>query len=277
MTMTGPDGTIRARPAIVAAVSLGASTLVRPQVLVVLPALVVAWLLGRRGWRAVVRDTGLLVVGVVLVLSPWIIRNAVVFDAFVPLSNNGGDNMCVGFHPGATGHFEVPRSCDTGEFYTDGPAAELRREDETTARARRWATSHIGALPALSLRKLWYTYNSDGDGLRAVESYEQDRFLSDGVRVLLQWTTRVAYLVVLAAVAVGTGAAVRRAWRDRGHDVATTAVLAMALLSVLVPVAFFGDARFKVAATPLLALLAGVGLARLSLRSSSWLAARHGA
>jgi asparagine N-glycosylation enzyme membrane subunit Stt3 len=36
----------------------------------------------------------------------------------------------------------------------------------------------------------------------------------------------------------------------------------MAVLSLLVPVAFFGDARFKVASAPLVALLAGLGIAR---------------
>jgi 4-amino-4-deoxy-L-arabinose transferase-like glycosyltransferase len=270
LSMTDEDGSLRTAPTIVAAASLGAATLVRPQVLVVLPALVVAWFVARRGWRAVLRDTALLVVGVVVALSPWIVRNAVVLDAFVPLSNNGGDNMCVGFHPGATGHFEVPAYCDTGEFYTDGPAAELRRESETRSLARRWATHHLSALPGLSIRKLWYTYHSDGDGLRAVESYEADRFLPDGLRTLLRWTATIGYLVVVVAAAIGTGATAVRAWRERGRDPVTTAVLAMTALSVLVPIAFFGDARFKVAVTPFLALLAGVGIDKLGTLLHTW-------
>jgi 4-amino-4-deoxy-L-arabinose transferase-like glycosyltransferase len=256
------DGRLRVGVAVLAAAALGVATLVRPQVLVVLPALVVAWLVARRPWRRLARDLAFLCAGVVVALSPWVIRNAVVLDAFVPLSNNGGDNLCVGFHPGATGHFEVPPSCDTGEFYTDGPAAELRREDETTARARRWATGHLGALPALSIRKLWYTYDSDGDGLRAVESYEQDRFLPDGLRSILHGVTAIGYVVVVAATLVGMLLALRRWWRDRGRSVAVGSVVAMAVLSLLVPVAFFGDARFKVASAPLVALLAGVGIAR---------------
>jgi 4-amino-4-deoxy-L-arabinose transferase-like glycosyltransferase len=270
VSMTGDDGALRTRPTLLAALSLGAATLVRPQVLVVLPALVVAWLIARRGWRVVVRDTGLLVVGVVVVLTPWIVRNAVVLDAFVPLSNNGGDNMCVGFHPGATGHFEVPAYCDTGEFYTDGPEAELRREAETRALARRWATGHLGSLPGLSIRKLWYTYHSDGDGLRAVESYEHDRFLPSGLRTLLRWTATIGYLVVLVAAAAGGVATTARALRERGRDPVATGVLAMTALSVLVPIAFFGDARFKVAAAPFLALLAGVGVDRLGTLLQTW-------
>jgi 4-amino-4-deoxy-L-arabinose transferase-like glycosyltransferase len=262
LSMEAEDGRLRVGVAVVAAAMLGVATLVRPQVLVVVPALVVAWLAARRPWRRGVRDLGVLAAGVVVVLTPWVIRNAVVLDAFVPLSNNGGDNLCVGFHPGATGHFEVPPYCDTGEFYVDGPAAELRREDETTARARRWATGHLGALPALSIRKLWYTYDTDGDGLRAVESYEQDRFLPSGLRSALHVVTATGYVVVVLATAIGALVAVRRWWRDRGPAVVVGAVLAMAALSLLVPVAFFGDARFKVASAPLVALLAGLGIAR---------------
>ncbi len=245
---------------VVAALALGVATLVRPQVLLMLPALAVAMALGRWGWRPALGHLGIMAAGVVLLLAPWVIRNASVFHAFVPLSNNGGDNLCVGFHPGASGAFEIPAYCDTGEFYIDGPAAELRRERETTRRARRWATSHLGELPALSVRKLWYTYRSEDDGLRALESYEQDPFLPSRVRDAARVALQVSDLAIMAATLLGApGVAV--AWfRRRGHDVALAALGVMTAASALIPVAFFGDARFKVASAPLFALLAGAGL-----------------
>ena len=59
---------------------------------------------------------------------------------------------------------------------------ELRRDAEARQRALDWASGHLGELPSLSLRKLQITYANDRDGLRALESFDQDTFLSDGAR-----------------------------------------------------------------------------------------------
>lgn len=260
LTTSSSSGWRPPSPLFVAAASLGAATLVRPQVLVVLPAMAVAMIVARRPWRKALADLGVLCLGVLLVLCPWIIRNAVVLDAFVPLSNNGGDNLCVGFHPGANGRFQVPRYCDTGEFYIDGPAAELRRNRETARRARRWATSHLSSLPALSVRKLWHTYNGEDDGLRALESYEKDLFLPRGLRSAAKLGLDLSYLLIMAMALLGAGVASYALWQRRGRDVVVAAVVSMAAASALVPVIVFGDPRFKVASTPLLAIAAGLGV-----------------
>ena len=244
----------------VAAASLGAATLVRPQVLVALPAIAVAMIVARCPWRNALADLAVLCLGLLLVLCPWIIRNAVVLDAFVPLSNNGGDNLCVGFHPGANGRFQVPRYCDTGEFYIDGPAAELRRNRETARRARRWATTHLGALPGLSMRKLWHTYEGEDDGLRALESYEKDLFLPRGLRSAAKVGLNLSYLLIMALALVGAGVASYALWRRRGRDVVLASLVLMTAASAAVPVVVFGDPRFKVASTPLFALAAGLGV-----------------
>ena len=235
---------------------LGLAALVRPQVVLVGSAVVVAALLLRRSWPQRLALVAVPAVGVVLVVAPWTIRNASVFGEFVAVSTNGGDNLCVGFHPGATGHFEIPPSCDTGEFYIDGPAAEARRNDETSARATDWATSHLGSLPMLSLRKLWYTYQHDHDGLRAVESYEEDRFLPGPVRNALSWLSDGYYVLAMAAAAAGALLVSRRWWRDRRGEALWAFVLVATAASALVPVLFFGETRFKVPATPGFALLA---------------------
>jgi len=251
--------TIRPWRAVTAGVSLGAATLVRPQVLVVAAAMVLSWILSRVGWRSVLVRGAWLAAGVVVVVAPWTVRNLGVFDAFVPVSTNGGDNLCVGFHDGAPGFFVIPPSCDTGEFYTEGPAAELRRNRETRARATSWIRSNLAEVPVLSVKKLWYTYRSDTDGLRAVESYDADPFLA-GWRTPLQVLSTLAYLAIMAAALVGAVVVAGPGWRGRRHDATGLAVLAAALASFLVPVLVFGDPRFKVPATPCFALLAGVAV-----------------
>jgi 4-amino-4-deoxy-L-arabinose transferase-like glycosyltransferase len=235
---------------------LGLAALVRPQVVLVFGGVVIAALFVRRGWRQRLQLVALPLVGLVVAVVPWTIRNTTVFDELVAISTNGGDNLCVGFHPGATGHFEIPKSCDTGEFYIDGPAAEARRNDETSRRARDWATNHLGDLPALSLRKLYYTYEHDHDALRAVESYEEDRFLPGAVRGIVQWTSDLFYAVVIVAAIGGFGVVLRRTWQRRREAPSGWFVVIASLASAFVPVLFFGETRFKVPTTPLFAVLA---------------------
>jgi hypothetical protein len=76
---------------------LGALVLVRPEYLgisVVLAVVVLAR--DRSRWRAGLADAAILLAGVVLVVAPWTIRNAVVLDRFVPVSTGGGQVLFAG-------------------------------------------------------------------------------------------------------------------------------------------------------------------------------------
>jgi 4-amino-4-deoxy-L-arabinose transferase-like glycosyltransferase len=246
---------------LVAGLGLGACTLVRPQsTFLALPAIAVAWALASWGWRRWALRVGALVVGVVVVVAPWTVRNAVVLDGFVPVSTNTGDNLCIGFNPDTTGGFMAAQYCETGEFYVQGIAQELRRDREARALAIDWATANLAELPALSLRKLGITYANDRDGLRALESFEQDRFLADGTRRALGALVDVYFFAVLALAVVGLGLGAVRGWRERGSDPAPLLVVAVTLTAVLVPVLSFADTRFKVPVAPCFALLAALAI-----------------
>jgi 4-amino-4-deoxy-L-arabinose transferase-like glycosyltransferase len=247
--------------AVAAAVGTGAATMVRPQVLVVIPAVLIGWAICRVGWRVALTSLGCVALGLVAFVTPWTIRNYGVFHQFVPVSNNGGDNLCVGFHPGADGGFSIPRYCDTGEFYVQGgPAAEVRRNAATRRRAISWAEHHLGALPLLSARKMYQTYRNDIDGLRAYESYDEVRIFTPTTRSVLRVSANVYYAVVMVFAAVGLVLTFVVGIRSRRDD-ATALVLALATVAIAsVPVIVFGDPRFKVPATPCFAVVAGFAM-----------------
>lgn len=246
---------------VVAAFGLGLCTLIRPQsTFLALPAIAVAWALSGMGWRRWCARLGVLVAGVVLVVAPWTIRNAVVLDGFVLVSTNTGDNLCMGFNPDTTGGFMVARYCETGEFYVQGIDQELRRDAEARGLAIDWASGHLGELPGLSLRKLQITYANDRDGLRALESFGEDPFLSEGARSTLGVLVDVYFFGVLALAAAGLGVSSLRGWRARREDIAAMVVVLVTLTAVLVPVVSFADTRFKVPVAPCYAILAAVAV-----------------
>ena len=247
----------RPLPAVLGAACFGLAILVRPQVLVALPLVALAWWLARAGWRRVLAGVGVAVLGAVVCVAPWTIRNVVVMGHLVPISTNGGDNLCIGFHDDATGGYDYGPECETEGSYVDGPDVEVEREAENRGRAVDWIVANPLAVPALSVSKIWHTFSNDRDSLRALESYEDDPFLADWARSGLGTAFQVAYLVILVGA---VGGAVALAGGLRRRDAAALLLLAFTVAGLLVPVMFFGDPRFKVAMVPCLALLAACGL-----------------
>jgi 4-amino-4-deoxy-L-arabinose transferase-like glycosyltransferase len=103
LVVTADGRTPSMRRAALAGVFLGLAILVRSTG-ILLPLVIPLWLLLRRpareSWRAAVTMS----VVSVLVLTPWMARNAVVMHT-LGLSTNGGYTIWIGAHPGASGGF----------------------------------------------------------------------------------------------------------------------------------------------------------------------------
>src|SRR5690606_29518134 len=105
-------------------VLLGSALLVRPVTAAIFPVVVLGWWLARRDLRSVARSSAVLMAGVLLCVAPWIVRNAIRMDGFVPMSTNTGDNLCIGYEPGAKGAFAFTPNCAIGDPF-QGPASEI--------------------------------------------------------------------------------------------------------------------------------------------------------
>lgn len=243
------------RRLVVAGLLLGASALVRPVALPVVPLLAAVWWAAGLGWRRAVRDLALLSAAALAAIAPWTVRNAVRLGEPVPISTNTGDNLCMSRQPGATGAFLLADHCFAGPELEglDRPEYELARD----ARGRRLAVEFVREHPGRELRlwldRLGATFRHDHAALDTTESYGDDRFLAGGTRDLVR---RAAdgfwYVAGPLSLAAGVAALARPRLR---RDPRLVLVLACAV-GVLVPVvAFFGDARFKVPAAPFLAVL----------------------
>ena len=266
---TAPGGTVRQLlvGSVGAGTLLGSAALVRPQVLLLAPVLAAAPLVNGVDRRRALAVAGVMAVVCVWVIVPWTARNQSVFGEFVAISTNGGDNLCMGFHEGASGTFGYAPACETGEIYTDGPDAEYRRNREAARRARERISANASELPVLSVRKLWHTYRGDTDALRAVESYGEDRFLGSVERSVWRVASTAFYVVVMAATVIGV---VRTVRLGKGPRRALRRWLTVVMVvSAAGPLVVFGEQRFKVATAPLFAIVAAAGAAAVGSRSAS--------
>jgi len=116
------------RGALLAGITLGLTTLVRPQSLLCAPALGLLALTGSAPLRARLRKAALTVAIALptafVVVLPWTLRNCRVMDGCAFVSTNAGWNLAIGAFPRATGRFETLRATDgcpivTGQVQQD--------------------------------------------------------------------------------------------------------------------------------------------------------------
>lgn len=240
------------RRVLAAGLLLGLAVMVRPISLAVVPVVVAAWWWSHRERRRVLVQGGLLLAGVVACIAPWTVRNAIRMDAFVPMSTNTGDNLCIGHADGANGAFSAREDCATDFNFLDGPASEIGADREKTRIAIEAVLDDPGREPWLLWRRFWFMWVRDGDhdGLVAVQSYRTDRFIPDRTEARLAYAADVTYWVVALS---GTAGLVVLVLRRRPEGLL---LVGSAVMTAAVPLAFFGDSRFKVPVIPLLIVAA---------------------
>ena len=240
-------------------VLLGLSALVRPISLLFLPLLPIVWLVAGFGWRRALGHTAAVLVATVAVIVPWTVRNIVVMDAPIIISTNLGDNLCIGHHPGAPGHFTFadPTGADYCNFSLeayrglDRVEMEVRRNNDNIRSAVEFAVENPRFEVKLLSRKAWYLWNKDHNGLRAVESYGTDVFIDTDLREVLMRGADVFFFITISLGGLGLVAFVLPP-RDPRRLFFLLALLALAG----VPLVFFSAARFHVPVMPLLVVSA---------------------
>jgi hypothetical protein len=196
-----------------------------------------------------------------VVIGGWTVRNAVEMGAFVPISTNSGDNLCMAYAPQANGAFGAGSDCATPSWSDNelgGAAGEVRHDSILRHRAWHYATGHLNRLPWLTWRRIDVTYSSDHDGLIAVQSYLSDRWMPAGTYSALVKVADISYVVLGL---LGLAGLVVLVWSRRGPPFDRWVFLWSVIITAAVPLVFFGDPRFKVPVMPLLAVAAGIAVA----------------
>jgi 4-amino-4-deoxy-L-arabinose transferase-like glycosyltransferase len=244
-----------------AGLAWGLSSLARPTSLM-LPGLVLLWAWVPLGLtiapRDRVRQMLLLVLGLVLTVGPWTLRNALVLHAFVPVTTGGGVVLYVGNNPGVWGD-PARRGGAGSDEWTALAAGEFRglseHEADVRARARALAflREHARELPAMAAAKLarFWRLSAEGGG---TGSWQR---AGSPLARLLGWVDplRIWSLFILPLAAWGA----YRSFRGPRRWFQTLSVWVILYFTAL-GVVFFGSLRMRAPAEPLVALLAAAGL-----------------
>ena len=241
-------------------VSIGLAALTRGEGLLLIPVVLIAW------WpelpkRALVARAAVLAGVAVLTIAPWTIRNAVVMDAFIPISSNASITLYSGHNERANGaqNYAPP------ELSSKLPAFGPRREVAESKLLRREAVEYMVNNPGRELtlipRKLVKLMRGDSYALQWVNARRpgQERpvptVLVRPIRVLADVFWFALLVLTVAAVVVLR----RELWRLRATR-ATLALFAIALFTY--GFVYYGNYRYRAPLEPLMLLVSAPLLVR---------------
>jgi 4-amino-4-deoxy-L-arabinose transferase-like glycosyltransferase len=237
--------------------AIGVITLTRGEGLLLIPVALAVWWPARRR-RALLAPAALLLAGTVLVIAPWTIRNAIVMDAFIPLSTNSSTTLWSGHNPGADGGESYASRELTGEITGKQPEVEeariLRRE------AFKFFRTHPGRELELIPLKLLNLNRGDSWAMEWVNAGKPGkrpfgRDLGTPVRVLAD----AAYYGLLAATVGSLFLFWRALWR---RPMTRGALTLFAGALFLYGFVYYGNYRYRVPLEPLMILIAAPLLVR---------------
>ena len=258
----------------VAGLMFGLATLVKSQGFLVPVVLGVVFLLNGEAERrrGVLRQMGIVFVFQLLAISPWMVRNYQVFDAFPVLVTNGGANLLVGNNPFANGKYKWG---DQEIAWYEAQPPEVSGEIAHAQKARSLALTYIREHPGEALsripKKLWYTYAHDYEGLDWLR--ESCGGLSGWRHRMMQLFKAFGQMMYLGLWFVVFGLSVRalvparRLSKTSNSKLKTISSFAHSLILYisLIVIVVFGDGRFHFPLMPFLFMY----VAALLIRNTS--------
>jgi len=268
---SGGESTAPYAWAVLGGIALGAASLAQPGLALLVVSVPIAYrhylpvrLMPLVAWLACI------LLGLVMTVAPWMVRNAIVFDgAFWGISTNGGSVFYRANNPLATGNF-LPR----GEVDLSN-LPELEQNATGTRLAKEWIASNPTRALRLSVWKIAHLVGSDDYGpywavLRGLG--ESDESATRNATPQRAWLFRATNLLALAfwvAVCALAATALLRALRTGSHLRGEWSPLLYPMLYSLAVFAIMesGARQHMAAIAPILVLAAAC--ARSSVRDAA--------
>lgn len=177
---------------------IGAGALTQPGTALLIGVLAIALIILAQGLKRTAIAIGAAVIGMVLVISPWTVRNYLVLDAFVPISTTSGSVLYRANHDLANAGFlklDVP-------YWELGEVAQSAR---LAADARAWIAENPGKFAELVIRKQLNFLGRHAAGL--YWSVRHEPLVSDavygGMRLVLALFSLALYGLIAVRIAAG--------------------------------------------------------------------------
>lgn len=239
------------------------AALARGEGLLIGPLMVTPWMLSNRAiaWRQRVLHLAIAGAVCIAVLAPWMIRNAMAFETFVPLSTNGNEVMVYAncdsaYHGKFIGFWDFQCQQAVRDQIGELPGDESQVALEWRRRGIDYARHHAEELPRVVTARVLRQWEL----FRPVQNVEfaviEGRDRAAGTLGLLM------YYALAGLGVVGAFSIRKRLWPVAAQFVAVTITAAVT----------YGTIRFRAPVEPLLCVLGAIGAVILGKRLIAWTA-----
>jgi 4-amino-4-deoxy-L-arabinose transferase-like glycosyltransferase len=252
-------------------VALGIAALTRGEGFLMLAIPLAAWwgVYPRRAW---LQRSALVVALMLLTIAPWTIRNAVVLDAFVPVSNNASWTLASAHSPNANG-----AEVETPPGWTPAGVPEAERAKAVRHEAIKWAIHHplkeLGLIPRRLIALNQGSGGSIGGWING-GTPDQRQLRTSSVIVFTVLADAFGYFLLFATIASLVLIGPRRLWRMHPALKAVLAYLALCLVNY--GIVYYGQWRYRIPMEPFMVLLATPLLVRVWDRRAALAASLRG-
>jgi hypothetical protein len=201
-----------------------------------------------------VRTVAAPLVIVAVSMVPWTIRNLDALDAFVPVSTNLGDTVCIDRTLDANGTFRFAEH----EGCADPSLPEAERSQANVRKALSFVVHHPVKEVQLWGMRTYRIMIDDRIALREVEELAAGRFLPDGIRTMLGIVADAWFFAIGTLALAGAAVARRRMWATPARLISFTTAVSL----LVIPMLLWGAPRFHVPLSPFLAIGAAVAITR---------------
>jgi 4-amino-4-deoxy-L-arabinose transferase-like glycosyltransferase len=219
----------------------------------VLPLLLGLWLPGRR-WR----PTAVAAVAVVLVLTPWTVRNWIELDRFMPLGSHAGYTLAGVWNEESNGPGELFAASRLPEqqramqdLFLPSRLTEGQLDRELRARGLRYGREHPGFVARATGAHLLRLFLVGPGHARAAELSAREMAIPEGWRGTLRPPVLALVLLTLVAV-VG--------WIRRRRQPGPLWLWAVPVVLLVTTAPLVGSPRYRIPLDPFLALAAATAI-----------------
>ncbi|MCL4218479.1 MAG: glycosyltransferase family 39 protein [Candidatus Hydrogenedentes bacterium] len=250
---------------VMAAIAFGAAILMRP-VLTFFTPLLFFWFWHARGkLKPAVINTAIVLGVVIVMVTPWSIRNYRVTNQFTYLDTNGGYNLYIGFHDGADGTFQMAPVYELIEKMKQGlmESPEIQAKDVLMhnwgkEQAREFIREH--PLRAILLTPLKFAHFWNLEQRLFIVGYSWN-YIGPAPAPVLALLMALIMLPFALLVLLGVVGLIYAPEKNSGYWLMLLAIAYYTAIHSII----FGEARMHYPIVPLVALFAGNGIVQLAL------------
>lgn len=235
-------------------VVLGLTTLIKPIAAIFL--IPCGWFIWQHNtkYKSNFLQIGFLTACFLLTLTPWMIRNYIVFSRFA-LTSNTGINLWIGNHPGANGGYSLPATTNPLSVY----GTRFEQSDIGFKLAFDYALHHPQDYPVLVIRKLVFFFSSDFELMKFTQYKLAWNSYSNLANIIHELSIPIWVCLDVPFLALVVFGFVGMIGYSKKLNRATKFIIVLILIYIGVHLIFYGGARYRMPIMPFLMLFAAHG------------------